>query len=81
MTGEVWAVVATGVTLFVAILGQGYYLGGRIDALGRDLRSEFGGLGSRIDGLAENLRKLGERVATLEGLFSRLPWAKKDPEQ
>ena len=43
MTGEVWAVVGTGVALLVAILGQGYYLGGRIDGLGRDLRSELGG--------------------------------------
>ena len=66
MTGEVWAVVGVGVALLVAILGQGYYLGGRIDALGRDLRSELGG---RIDALAADLRALCERVAKLEVLF------------
>ena len=57
---------------------QSEYLGGRIDALGRDLRSELGG---RIDRLAVDLRKLGEQVAKLDTLFSGLPWAKEDPKR
>lgn len=65
MTGEVWAVVGVGVTLFVAILGQGYYLGGHIDALAGGIRA-----------LGERLAKL---EGLFEG--ARLPWAKEDPKR
>ena len=75
MTGEVWAVVGVGVALFGAILGQGYYLGTRIDKQGDridTLRSDLGG----------KIEALGERVAKLEGMFSQLPWVKKeDPKR
>lgn len=84
MTSEGWAAVSVGVALAVLILGQMYYLGSRIDALGRDLRSELGGciealgkrldgridaVGVRIDGLGADLHALCERFAKLEGLF------------
>lgn len=86
MTGEVWALLSVGVVLLGVLLGavlpmiralgdridkQGEYLGGRIDALGRDLRSELGG---RIDALGGEIRALAERTAKLEFL----PWSKKE---
>ena len=86
MIGEVWAVVGVGVALFVAILGQAYYLSDRIDGLGKDLRSEIGGLrselGGRIDALTAEVSNLREKVAKLGGLFEGFrTWAKEDPKQ
>lgn len=91
MTGETWALVGVGVTLWGSLLGtilyQGRTLGSRIDALGRDLRSEMrdlrsemgsriDALGGRIDALAAEVRDLCSRVGKLEGVLSGLPWTK-----
>ena len=83
MTGEVWAVVGT---LFVAILGQTYYLGGRIDKQGEYLGGRIDAQGDRIDGkigaLTAEVSNLREKVAKLGGLFEGFQtWAKEDPKR
>jgi hypothetical protein len=63
---QVWAVIAI---LAATLLGALFYLGGRIDAVGADLRAEmrtqFGAEGDRIDSMGARIDALGSRIDVL----------------
>ena len=76
MDATTWAVVVTGVTILIAIGTVSWRLESRLDGHRRELRAEMkDGLADvrkRLDVHGEELGRLRERMARLEGLLEGL---------
>ncbi len=72
MDGTTWAVVVTGVTILIAIGTVSWRLESRLNAHRRELREDLGGVRKRLDAHSEEVGRLRERMARLEGLLEGL---------
>ena len=72
MDGTTWAVVVTGVTILIAIGTVSWRLESRLNAHRRELREDLGDVRKRLDAHGEEVGRLRERMARLEGLLEGL---------
>ena len=72
MDGTTWAVVVTGVTILIAIGTVSWRLESRLNAHRRELREDLGDVRKRLDAHSEEVGRLRERMARLEGLLEGL---------
>ena len=72
MDGTTWAVVVTGVTILIAIGTVSWRLESRLNAHRRELREDLGDVRKRLDTHGEEVGRLRERMARLEGLLEGL---------
>lgn len=72
MDGTTWAVVVTGVTILIAIGTVSWRLESRLTAHRRELREDLGDVRKRLDAHSEEVGRLRERMARLEGLLEGL---------
>ena len=72
MDGTTWAVIVTGVTILIAIGTVSWRLESRLNAHRRETREDLGAVRQRLDMHGEEVGRLRERMARLEGLLEGL---------
>ena len=78
MDGTTWAVVVTGVTILIAIGTVSWRLESRLTAHRRELREDLGDVRKRLDAHSEEVGRLRERMARLEGALEGFLAGRRD---